>query len=505
MQSKPVPIPLGSNPARSRQASDTRVINGFIEQIDDSPRTKAAIYGVAGLTKWVTIAGGLCRGMIEADGLLYVLSGSKLLKVTTAGVATEIGQIPGTDTAIMARNAASPAQVSIVVNNNIYNADPDGVVLNYRPDLIEDPLSVDWLDGYFIYAFADGRFFISGINDTTIDPLDFATAEGDPDGLVRAFVLGRELLLMGSKSIEVWANTGAADFPFSRLAGAVIKVGLGARLSVAKVGQTAYFVDDKGIVRRMTGGYQAERVSNYEVERLIQALGDFSGLEAFSYTQNGHEFYVLSSETWTWVFDQSTGQWHERRTGVLTRWQAQNAVYFNGSFVVGSRISPDLFLIDETRFDEDGEPLIFTVRFPIVDAFPMGATVFALELDMETGVGTETGFVAQPITWDLLNLLWDSDKITLDQTIDHRGDLPNVPSKFPNRNPIVSLRWSDDGGRSWTTGSRAELGRQAEVRRVRFNRLGSFGRHGRILEVTVSASTFRALLAAYITANPRVA
>ncbi|MFN7611674.1 MAG: hypothetical protein ACK5QX_12200, partial [bacterium] len=286
-QPKPIPIPLGSNPARSRLANDTRVINGFVEPVDGSSRTQAGVYGVAGLTRWVTISGGLCRGMIEAGGNLYVLSGSKLLKLDNAGTVTVMGSVPGTDTAIMARNAANPVQISIVVNGNIYNAEDDKVLLFYQPELIEDPISVDWLDGYFIYGFADGRFFISGINDTTIDPLDFATAEGDPDGLVRAFVLGRELLLLGSKSIEVWANTGAADFPFSRLPGAVVKVGLGARFSVAQVGQTAYWVDDKGIVQRMAGGYHAERVSNYEVERLIQKLGDFSGLEAFTYTQNG--------------------------------------------------------------------------------------------------------------------------------------------------------------------------------------------------------------------------
>lgn len=502
---KSIPIPLGSNPARSRMASDTRIINGFVEPIGDSAKTAHAIYGVAGLTRWQDLSGGPCRGMIEAGGYLYVLSGSKYLAINSAGAASEIGQIPGFDTAIMARNGANPVQVSIVANGSIYNATATGVLLNYQPDLIQNPVSVDWLDGYFIYAFADGRFFISGINNTTIDALDFATAEGDPDGLVRGFVLGRELLLMGNKSIEVWANTGAAAFPFSRLPGAVTNVGLGARLSVAKVGQTAYFVDNMGIVRRLSAGYQAERVSNFELERLIQSLGDFSGLEAFSYTQKGHEFYVLSSENWTWVFDAATGYWHERRTGLLNRWQASQVAYFSGKFIVGSKFTTNLYSIDEARFDEDGEALVYTVRFPIVDAFPLGASVHRLDLDIETGVGIEAGFVAQPITWDLMNILWDSDKITMDQTIDRRGDLPNVPGKFPSRNPIVMLRWSDDGGRSWTNGVRDELGQQARVQRVSFNRLGSFGRQGRILEVSVSASTFRGLLAAFLTAEPRAA
>ena len=505
MPPRPVPLPLGSNPARARTASDTRVINGFIEAVSDSPKTKYAIYGSAGLEHWTDIPGGLCRGMIEADGLLFVLSGSTLYKATSAGVATSLGVVPGTGPVIMARNAASPAQVAICAGGEVYIATSASVGLLYLPDLFTgNVVSVDWLDGYFIFALSDGRFFISGLNSTAIDPLDFASAEGDPDGLVRAYVHGRELFLMGRKTIEVWANTGG-DFPFTRLPGAVVQLGLGAVHSVVRVGASMYFVDNFGIVRRIAQGYQGERVSNYEVERLIEELGDYSGLQAMSYVSKGHEYYVLSSDAWTWVYDASTSAWHERRTGVSSLWQANNAAYFGGRFVVGSRSSPALYRITEDAYDEDGEAMIFSVRFPVVDAFPLGATVSRLELDMETGVGTEEGFIAQPITFDMLSLLWDSDKITMDQTIDHRGDLPNVPGKFPNRNPLVMLRWSDDGGRSWSSGMTAELGRQGDVRRVKFDRLGSFGRQGRIFEVSISASVFRALLAASITAEARTA
>jgi hypothetical protein len=504
MAVKRIQLPLGSNPARSRLASDTRIINGFVEAVKDSAKTSAPIYGASGLELWTSINGGLCRGMIEADGLLYVVSGSSLLKVTTVGVVTVLGIIPGTSPVIMARNANADTQIAIVAGGKVYIATATTCTLLNVPDILVDVVSVSWLDGFFIFALADGRFFISNLNGIEIDALDFASAEGDPDGLVRGYVFGRELYLFGPKTIEVWANTGA-DFPFARLSGAVVTVGLGAKHSVQQVGSSLYFVDDKGLVRKMIGGYQSQRVSNYEVERLIEGLGDYSSLESLSYTSKGHEYYAISSSEWTWVYDQSTGEWAERKTGVTKRWQANNAIYFGGRFVVGSKTSPNLYRITDDAFDEDGEPLIFTVRFPVVDTFPGGATVSALELDFETGVGTEEGFVAQAITFDMLSLLWDSDKITMDQTIDHRGDLPNVPGKFPNRNPLVMLRWSDNGGKSWSTGATAELGRQGESRRVRFTRLGSFGRQGRIFEASISASIFRAFLAAYIVAEPKVA
>jgi len=505
MVTKRIPLPLGSNPARSRLASDTRVINGFIEAVQSSPKAEAVIYGAAGMTEWVE-AGQICRGLLEVDGALFNVAGSTVQSITAGGAITTLsGIVPGLDRVIMCRNDAEDTQTLIQCNAGVFKVEEGVVSLVYEPDILDVPVvSVDWLSGWFIFALEDGRFFISAISSVDIDALDFATAEGDPDGLVRSFVLGRELLLMGPKTTEVWGVTGG-DFPFSRLPGAVINVGLGAKHSICKVGSRAIFVDDKGIVQRMAAGYQVERVSNYEVERVIQALGDFSSLFAFSYTDKGHEFYVLSSDSFTWVFDQSTGVWTERKTGVSSRWQANNCVYFGGRFVVGSRDNPSLYRINDTLFDEDGAPLIFSLRLPVANAFPLGATVSRLEFDIDTGVGTEAGFVAQPITWDMLSLLWDSDKITMDQTIDHRGDLPNVPGKFPNRNPLATLRWSDDGGRSWKGNMRAELGRQGSVQRVMFNRLGAFGRQGRIFELSISASVFRAILGAFITAEPRAA
>ena len=49
-----------------------------------------------------------------------------------------------------------------------------------------DVSSVDFIGGYFILTEADsGRFFRSGQYTTAIDALDFATAEGAPDELVK--------------------------------------------------------------------------------------------------------------------------------------------------------------------------------------------------------------------------------------------------------------------------------------------------------------------------------
>lgn len=96
------------------------------------------------------------------------------------------------------------------------------------------PSSLTYQDGYFIVTSATtGRFYISGSYDgTTWDALDYGTAEAYPDPLQCAISAHQELWLIGKKSYEVWYNSGAADFPFARIAGAINKVGTVAPSSV---------------------------------------------------------------------------------------------------------------------------------------------------------------------------------------------------------------------------------------------------------------------------------
>jgi hypothetical protein len=97
---------------------------------------------------------------------------------------------------------------------------------------IDDPdfpgaVTVGYLDGYFVFNEPNSqRIWITSLQDgTSIDPLDFASAEGSPDGLVSILVDHREAWLFGTNSVEVWYDSGAADFPLSPVQGAFNEVG----------------------------------------------------------------------------------------------------------------------------------------------------------------------------------------------------------------------------------------------------------------------------------------
>jgi hypothetical protein len=174
-------------------------------------------------------------------------------------------------------------------------------------------------DGYFIMEVPNsGRFMITALYDgTSVDALDFATAEGSPDNTVAVLVDHRELWIFGEKTTEVYWNSGNADFPFERIQGAFIENGCLAPHAARRWTTRSSGSGATTRARRWCGapnGYTPLRISNHKVEFAIQGYGDISDAFAYCYQDEGHSFYVLTfpSADKTWVFDASTNEWHER-------------------------------------------------------------------------------------------------------------------------------------------------------------------------------------------------
>jgi hypothetical protein len=210
--------------------------------------------------------------------------------------------------------------------------------------------SVAFMDSYYIVNDSGtDQFFISSLDDgTTWDGLDFASAEGNPDDIVTILVDHRELWLFGSKTTEVWYDSGDPDFPFERLQGAFIECGCIAVGSVAKASNAVLWLGNdlngSGIVW-IAQGYNPQRVSTHAIEEEIQKYARMDDAQAYVYQDGGHTFYVLSFPTGnkTWVLDIATGLWHERSwrdpsTGAVHRHRAQFHAFFGGEHVVGGWI-----------------------------------------------------------------------------------------------------------------------------------------------------------------------
>ncbi len=110
--------------------------------------------------------------------------------------------------------------------------------------------SVVFIDGFFNFTKSDGKkFFNSPLGDglglpsgAAYDPLDFSTAEADPDQIRAQVVFKNQLYILGSKITEVFRNIGRSPSTFQRIGGAVIDVGIVAPQSLQVFGGYLAFV-----------------------------------------------------------------------------------------------------------------------------------------------------------------------------------------------------------------------------------------------------------------------
>jgi hypothetical protein len=313
-------------------------------------------------------------------------------------------------------------------------------------------------DGYFAVA-GNGtqKFYISSLSNGSLwNGLDYASAEGSPDNTIGIISDHRELWLFGKNSTEIWVNTGNATFPFHRTGNAFIEQGCASGASVAKIDNSVFWLgsDDRGdgIVYR-ANGYTPQRISTHALEFAIQGYSVISDASGFTYQQEGHSFYVLNfpAVSKTWVYDVSTGVWHERAymnqsSGALSRWRANCHVMFNGLNIVFDYSNGKLYQLDMDTYTDDGD-YIYRLRSTI-DNENMQDRVFyeLLEVDLETGVGLNNG---QGIS------------------------------------PVLMMRYSNDGGHTWSSVKSESMGSIGQYSaRCRYKRLGT-GRN-RVWEISMT-------------------
>lgn len=259
---------------------------------------------------------------------------------------------------------------------------------------------VAWIDGYFIFnASGTNRFYVSRLNSTIVDELSFASAEGDPDLLVGLATVKRNLYLFGEKTIEVYYNTGNADFPFERVEGGFIEFGLQAKYSLAKLGGNLFWLGrdafGEGIIYVMSGS-TPERISTHGIEQAISGYANPENAVAYTYQMNGHGFYVICFDEMTWVYDLATRKWHERaytNNGVLEKHRAQYHAYHSPSrgHVVGDYANNKLYLYDESVYTDDGDAITRLRTCPHISSNLRRVFYHRFQLDMEVGIGLDGG------------------------------------------------------------------------------------------------------------------
>jgi hypothetical protein len=523
--------------ARSINAADNRLINMYPESTPDGGKTAAYFQRVPSILSYVNFGGsGSIRGMWVVKGVLYAVAGSELYSIDSNSTILRGTNITGTGPVSMTDNGT---QIFIAANPDgyIYNIDTTAFAKINDFDF-PGAVTVGYINGYFVFNEPNSqRVWVTELFDgTSIEPLSFASAEASPDNVVSLIVDHKEIWIFGNNSTEVWYDAGQPDYPLAPIQGAFLETGCAAPYSVAKMDNSVFWLGTDargaGMVYRARG-YQPQRISTHAIEYAIQSYSTISDAIAYTYQQDGHMFYVLTFPTAnvTWVYDAATQMWHQRgyisdTTDQLNRHTPSCMATIGTRVYVGHSSQREIgyynFNFDFGNYEFSNERRQVWLRS--WRALPSGennlkrTAQHSLQLDCEAG----TSYVPLPLQpapgvqgppWEVRTSDGTIYNVITPVVLRSNGT-PVVfvnpqfnigPAGFASNNPLLnaSLRWSDDGGHTWSNLHTVPMGFQGQTgRRVIWRRLGMTQKlRDRVYEVSGSGFGNVAIMGAELIAS----
>ena len=470
----PISLAKSTNRGRHDFEASARLINCYMESLAPDGKQEFALYAINGWDGWTTLPGasGGVRAMLSLDSELIVVSGRQIYSVSPAQSATLVGGIASSGLVTIARNRRSPNTQAVIVCDGIWYVYEGGTVTAGNDSDLQAPIYVIEKDGYFIFLSANGTITLSGIDDTTIDGLDFLNAQSNSDGGVALATRGTDVIVFGQKSTEFFVNTGNADFPFERqayrgfgcyAAGSVSEIN--ALINNAMVDSVVWAASDED--GKYTGlfllsGYEAQKISSYTIDRQIEADPNPENIRSFAWSENGHVFYTITGSTYSHTYDTVEGAWHERRSQNADFWNVSAHAAFAGKTLFGDKAAGSIYRSSIDLYDADGETVEMEIQLPITHAWPYQLVVNRFAVDAVPGVG----------------------RVSADE---HIAD------------PQIMFDMSRDGGRNFGTVLSRSLGRAAQTNQsLEWRALGRIPRNGTVFRLRISAGVKRCVLSAAI-------
>lgn len=340
--------------------------------------SKAYLRPTPGLVEF-SPAPGLDRGGLEFQGELYRVSGSRLVKVSSNAVTTDLGYIPGSGRVSIARGFDRFCIVT--AGRGFYYIPESGLAPITDPNfaLASD---VVFLDGYFV--FTDGDFiFPAELSDPFVfDPIKFGSAEIDSDPIRSLEVVRNELHAVGSTTIEIYQNVGGSNFPFQRVKGAVVTKGSVGRYASLEVEDALFFVGsgrEEAPSVYMAAGGTAQRISTDEIDKICQGYTpqQLATITIDSYTSEGSYFVIVNLPDQSLCFDVWSSAaagiplWHIRTAAGDEEkpWRCSQPSRVYGKWIGGDPTTGRLCEIKNDTPTEYGEVLFreFTTPLSFID------------------------------------------------------------------------------------------------------------------------------------------
>lgn len=371
--------------------------------------------------------------------------------------------------------------------------------------------TVDIVDNYFVYNNPGTQQWGASDFLSPVSPqLSYGLKDGAPDDLVSLIVDHREIYLLGENSSEVWVDVGAVPFPFQRIPGTSTQHGIASVFSVARVGNSFAYVSrnirGQGQIVQMNG-YTPTRISTHAVENTLQNQY-IDDAVAWTYQLEGHEIYVVSFPTLdlTWAYDATTQMWHKwlwvDSDNVYHRHRGNCSALFQGLVIVGDHTNGKLYELSKQVYTDDGNEIRRVRRAPHLVADLQRQYFDEFQIQFQPGVGT-TGLSTQDPNNYIGNPYYIYPGATLTVA-------PNVTLYIASKNsantqdittnPKAMLRWSNDGGSTWSREYWVSIGALGKYKnRAIWRRLGMA--RDRVFEVVVTDPVNAVIVSANLKAS----
>lgn len=443
----------GSYESATKPFAAQRCINMYTGAAQAQALNDLALFGTPGVVSFGNVGASPSRGAHVMNGVFYEISGATLFEVDSFGVKTSRGTITGNARVSMADNGDKLCIVVPGGNAYQYIASTTTLTQITDPDYTTSD-TVSFKDGYYIFTATSGdTWFVSALNDpTSIDALDFGSAELSPDKIIASHPSHDEIFILGETTTEIFSNVGGSGFPFQRIPGASYEKGTHSKYSPIQWEGSFYFIG--GGINEKTGVFQAGgsgeplRISTDAIEQEIQKFTSTEIGQSFSFSYSiegfsfvGFTFRSVNIDSKTFVYNLTASRllsrhiWHEQQTGVADgAWRAESVNFVYDKLLISDNIDGRIGYLDAETYTEYGNTII---REKTTGPFSgKGDPMFVseLELTVDSGQGLITG---------------------------------------QGSDPQIMMSYSDDGARTFSSEFSRSMGKIGKyVRRVVWRRLG---------------------------------
>lgn len=392
-------------PSKSIDQNQSQLVNMYLTKDISKGKYDIIAYSLPGLETFCDTGQANVRTMYEQNDILYVIAGNKFYSINSAGIKTELGTL-NTSSGFAKISTITGGtdlnnQIVIIDGTNGYHYNIGTAVATFPiadVDFPQTAVDICSQDDYFIVLANNSmNFYISEIaNGLSWNALDFGGKTGAPDKIKAIVSNQRRLYVMGTKTIEPYADTGDALFPFERVDGAFIHYGVAAKNSVVSCEEYILFLGktaDGGYRIMQLKGYDISVIGNEVLSTIIASMTTKTDAVAYCYQKDGHTFYELTfpTDNRTITLDVTTQASFNRQSyngSSYSRFIGNCSAFCYDKTLIGAYNSGIIYNQSTSIYVDGIQPLRRMFVSPPIYFGNRRITISKLLIDVETNIGT---------------------------------------------------------------------------------------------------------------------